>query len=169
MRTSPTSRPIGIEALDADVVEIDPPMYQRAHIGLRHDQRLRLLEERHDLRRELEQLVAAPEHPHVGRTQHAERSVLLGLQAARCEHIIADADEGEIVGPQPIEELDRLGYFVDRQRRRILLELGDDLRDAAEHRPPVRNREPHLREHCAKTPRLPRGARRRRSAQDECG
>ena len=127
----------GIEALDADVVEIDPPVYQRAHIGLRHDQRLRLLEEGHDLRRELEQLVAAPEHPHVRRAQHAERGILLGLQAARCEHVIADADEGEIVGPQPIEKLDRLGYFVDRQRRRILLEVGDDLRDAAEHRPPV--------------------------------
>ena len=45
------------------------------------------------------------------------------------------------------QELDRLGDLVDRQRRRIGLQLGDDVVDALDHRPPVLHREPHLGEH----------------------
>ena len=61
--------------------------------------------------------------------------------------VVAHAEEGEIVGGQPFQELDRLGDLVDRQRRRIGLQLGDHLGDAAEHRPPVLHALPDLGEH----------------------
>ena len=60
-----------------------------------------------------------------------------GSQRLAVEGVVAHAEEGEIVGQQPLQELDRLGDLVHRQRRRIGLELGDDAVDAAEHRPPV--------------------------------
>ena len=49
---------------------------------------------------------------------------MVGLERLAVEHIIAHAEEGEIVGRQPLQELDRFGDLVDRQRRRIVLELG---------------------------------------------
>ena len=45
---------VRIEALEADVVEIDAPVHARMDIGLGDDQQARLLEERHDLRREFQ-------------------------------------------------------------------------------------------------------------------
>ena len=48
---------------------------------------------------------------------------------------------------QPFQELDRLGDVVDRHRRRVGLELGDHLADAADHRPPVLHADPHVGQH----------------------
>ena len=50
---------------------------------------------------------------------------------------------------QPLQELDRLGDFVDRQRRRIGLQIGDDAVGALEHGAPVLHRQPHFAEHLA--------------------
>ena len=86
------------------------------------------LQERHDLRREFEQLVAALEHAQFARAHDAERAVEIRLQRLAVDIVIAHAEEGEIVGQQPLQELDRLGDFIDRQRRRIGLEFGDDAR-----------------------------------------
>ena len=62
------------------------------------------------------------------------------------EGVIAQAEESEIVGQQPLQKLHRLGDLVDRQRRRIGFQLIDDAVDAVEHRPPVLHGQPHLAE-----------------------
>ena len=81
------------------------------------------------------------------RAHDAERAVEIGLQRVAVEGVVAHAEEGEIVGQQPLQELDRLGDLVDRQRRRIGLEIGDDAVDALEHGAPVLHRQPHFAEH----------------------
>ena len=97
-----------VEALDADVIEIDAPMHARMNIRLGDDQRPRLLQKRHDLRRELEKLVAAPEHPQFARAHDAERALEIRFQRLPVDAIVAQAEESEIVGEQPLQELDRL-------------------------------------------------------------
>ena len=136
-----------IEALDADIVEIDAPVHAGVDIGLGDDQQPRFLQKRHDFRREFEQLVAALEHAQFARAHDAERAVEIGLQRLAVEGVIAHAEEGEIVGQQPLQELDRLGDLVHRQRRRIGLEIGDDAVGALEHGAPVLHRQPHFAEH----------------------
>ena len=147
MRCSPIRLPDGVEALDADIVEIDAPVHAGVDIGLGDDQQPRLLQERHDLRRVFEQLVAALEHAQVARAHDAERAVEIRLERLAVEAVVAHAEESEIVGQQPLQELDRLGDLVDRQRRRIGFEFRDHGVDALEHRPPVLHRQPHFAEH----------------------
>ncbi len=77
----------------------------------------------------------------------AERAVEIGLERVAVEAVIAHAEEGEIVGRQPLQELDRFGDLVHRQRRRIGLQIGDDAVDPLQHRPPVLHRQPHVGEH----------------------
>ncbi len=136
-----------VEALDADVVEIDAAVHVGVDIGLGDDQRPRLLQESHDLRRELQQLVAALEHLQLAVAHDAERAVEIGLERVAVEFVVAQAEEGEMVGRQPLQELDRFRDLVDRQRRRIGLQLGDDGVDALDHRAPILHRAPHLFEH----------------------
>ena len=135
-----------IETLDADVIEIDAPVHAGMDIGLGDDQRPRLLQKRHDFRREFEQLRAAPEHAQFARAHDAERAVELRLKRLSVDGVIAHAEEREIVGQQPLQELDRLGDFVHRQRRRIGLQFGHDAADAVAHGTPVLHRQPHLAE-----------------------
>ena len=61
-----------------------------------------------------QQLAAAPEHAQVGRAHDAEpgfelrveRVVLVG------QHVVAHAEEREVVGDQPFQERYRLGDFL---------------------------------------------------------
>ena len=84
------------------------------------------------------------------RAHDAERAVIIRHQRVAVEGVVAQAEEGEIVGQQPLQEMDGLGDLVDRQRRRIALELVDDGVDALEHGAPVGHRRAHLREHGGK-------------------
>ena len=136
-----------VETLDADIVEIDAPVHARMDIGLGDDQRTRLFQKRHDLRREFHQILAAPQHAQIARAHDAERAVEIGFERMAVEGVVAHAEESEIVGQQPLQELDRLGDLVHRQRRRIGLQFGDDCLDAFAHGAPVLHRQPHLREH----------------------
>ena len=85
-----------------------------------------------------------PAHAHDAEPALEDRLERVG---ARRELVIADAQEGEIVGDQPFQELDRLGDLADRQRRRIGLELGDQLGDPRRHRTPVLHGDAHVGEH----------------------
>ena len=69
------------------------------------------LEERADLRRDGERLVPALHDAHVARAQDAEPALEHRLERglAGREGVVADAEEGEVVGDQPFQELDRLG------------------------------------------------------------
>ena len=63
------------------------------------------------------------------------------------EAVVANAEEGEIVGDEPFQKLNGLGDLGDRQRRRIGLELGDHVGDARRHRAPVLDAGAHIGEH----------------------
>ena len=100
------------------------------------------------------------QHPQVARAQDAEPAVEIRLAMHwPSTTVVAHAEEGEIVGQQPLQELNRFGDLVDRQRRRIGLELGDIRVDALEHRAPVVHGEPHVAEHGLQRARRVRRAR----------
>ena len=66
------------------------------------------------------------------------------------EAIFAQAQEGEIVGAQPLQELVGFGDLVDRQRRRIGIEGLDRLFDTGAHGPPVGDAGAHVVERLGK-------------------
>ena len=138
-----------IETFEADVIEMHAAVHARARIRLGDDQKLRLLEERHDLRRDFQLLVATAQHIHALVAQNAKPGAGNALQpvAIAGERIVTRAEKREVVGQQPFDELNRLGDFRDRQRRRLVLELRHRLPDARLHRAPVDNRDAYLAEH----------------------
>ena len=140
---------ICIEALDPDVIEIDAPVHARAHIRLGDDQRLWLFQEGANLRRDGDRLIVTPQHLQVLRAQDAERAVRHRLKIAilAAENVIANANEGEVAGDQPLQELDRLRDFLHQDGRRIAFQVGDDVGDPMQHRPPVLHGQAHLAEH----------------------
>jgi hypothetical protein len=124
-------------------------MHARAHGRFGGEQQLRLVQELADLRCHGHQLIAAPQHPHVAIAQQAEPGLELGLEhvLGGVEQIMADAQEGEIVGAQPFEELHRFGDLVGRERRRALLQAGDDLAEMAYHGAPIPHAEADVGQH----------------------
>src|SRR5678815_5061754 len=91
-----------IKALHADVVEIDPPMHAGVDVRLRNNERARLLQECHDLRRNLQQFIAALEHAQFSGTHDAEGTLKLRLEGASVESIVAHTEESEIIREQPL-------------------------------------------------------------------
>ena len=124
-------------------------MDARADRRLGHDQELRLLEEFADLRRHRHELIAAAQKPHVGRAQKPEsgfefrHQLGVGVRVG----VVAGAEQREIVGGDPLQELDRFGDLVGGKRRRIGFELGGDFAGARQHRPPILHRDPHIGQH----------------------
>src|SRR4030095_10116070 len=135
-----------IKALRADVVEIYPPMHAGVDVRLRDDERARLLQERHDLRRDLQQFIATLEHAQLSRTHDAKSTLKLRLEGASVESVVAHAEKGEIICEQPLQELNCFGDLVNRQWRRIGFHLGDYRNDAIAHCVPVLDRHPHFTE-----------------------
>jgi hypothetical protein len=140
---------IGLKALEPDIVHVDAPVHARAHRGFGGEQKLRLVEEFANLRRHRHQLVAAPQHAHLALAQQAEPGLELGLELVLLgvEFVVADAQEGEIVGQQPFEERHRLGDLLRGERRRAFLEIGDDLAEVAQHGAPILHAQPDIGEH----------------------
>ena len=60
--------------------------------------------------------------------------------------VLAVAEEREVVVLHPLEQGLGLGDLVGADRRRVLVELGDDLPCTRAHRAPVVDRRPHVRE-----------------------
>ncbi len=137
----------GVEALDADVIEINAPVHTRAHVRFGDDKRALLLQEGHDLRRVIHQRVAAPQDFQIAVAHHAERGIEIRRQTAALHRVIAHAEKSEIVGQQPVHNLDGFRGLLDRQRRRVRFQFGNDGVDAREHRPPVSDCAPHFGQH----------------------
>ena len=138
----------GAEALHADVVHVDTAMHARLDVGLGDDQRLRLVEERLDLRRHRDDLTAAPQDRQVVLAQQAEPAFRHRLKIViGRDGVFLHAEQREVVGVEPFQELDRLGDVADRHRRRIGLEFRDRLVDARHHRLPVAHAEPDVGQH----------------------
>ena len=128
-----------VEALDADIIEIDAPVHARAHRRLGDDEELRLLQESANLRRDVERLVPALQQPHVARTQQAKAGLEVRLEhvLAVGEGVIAGAEQREIVIRHPFQELDRFGDLLDGKRRRIGAQIRDDAARPRQHRLPI--------------------------------
>ena len=101
------------------------------------------------MRRDRNGFPAAPQHVHMRIAQKAERAVGHRLEVAIVPRhiVVAQPDEGEIAGDQPLQELDRFGDFLHHDRRRVGFELRDDARHPLQHRAPVLHADAHLREH----------------------
>ena len=134
--------------LDADVVEIDAAVHARALCRLGHDDELRLVEELADFRRGGDELIAAEQEPHFRRAQQAEAGVEPRLERVLAVGVgvVARAEQGEIVGGDPLQKLDRFGDLVGRQRRRRGAQFRGDLAQARQHRPPILHAHAHLGE-----------------------
>src|SRR5262245_24217386 len=135
-----------IEALYADVVEINPPMHAGMNVRLRDDERTRLLQERHDLRRDLQQFIATLKHAQLSRTHDAKGTLRLRFEGASVESVVTHAEESEVIREQRLQELNCFGDLVNGQWRRIDFHLGDYRNDAIAHCMPVLHRHPHFTE-----------------------
>ena len=144
---------VGRIELDADIIHADAAMNTAVHIGLGDDEDGRLAHEFADFRRHHHHFGAAAQDLHIGIAQDAEalaRADFVRPIGVGREAIFAQAQEGEIVGAQPLQELVGFGDLVDRQRRRIGVEGLDRLLDTGAHGPPVGNAGAHVVERLGK-------------------
>ena len=90
---------VRVEALDADVIEIDAPVHARTHIGLRDDEGFRLIQKLPDFRRHHDGLSAAPQNLHVAAAQQTKAGFVLGFNLAllAVKGIFAHAEKREII------------------------------------------------------------------------
>ena len=87
-----------IEALHADIIEVNAPVHAGMNIGLCNDQQTRLLQKGHDLRRNFQERTAASEHAQLARAHDAERALEIRFERLSINTVVTHAQEGEIVG-----------------------------------------------------------------------
>ena len=136
------------EELHANVIEVHTTVDAGFDAGLGDDQRHRLLQEGADLGGDRHQLAAAAQDldGRIGEDAKPRALDRVGGDVAFRKAVFAHAQQGEIVGRQPVEKGHRLGNLVGRQRRRIGPVGVHDGGDAAAHRGPVAHRDPHIGE-----------------------
>ena len=131
---------VGRIEFDADIVHPYAAMNAAAHIGLDDDEDGRLAHELANFRRHHHHFGAAAQDLHIGIAQDTKAfaggDVVQRIAVWR-EAIFAQAQKGEIVGAQPLQELAGFGDIVDRQRRRIGVEGLDRFLDAGAHGSPI--------------------------------
>jgi uncharacterized peroxidase-related enzyme len=141
---------LGVEGLDADVVEIGAAVHQRSGIGLGDDQRLGTVEEFEDLGRRDGGLGSPAQHPQIRIRQDAEAALVGALEFRRLavadEAVAAHAEEGEVVVAQPFEKGDRLGDrgLVEGDRQVAVVRNG--VLQPGQHRLPVLDRVADMRQ-----------------------
>ena len=141
----PTHLAVGIEALDAEVLHRRVAVHRRAPAGLVDDQQPWRQRQRAAVRVEpVEDTVVGFEV-----SEDAETGIGPRVQAGAVvdQIVLAVAEVGEVLLGDPAQEREILGQFVGVERRRILLDLGDDLEHAVAHRQPVGDSAAHLLEH----------------------
>ena len=68
------------------------------------------------------------------------------LRSTAGKTVFAHAEEGEMIVQQPLQKRDRLGEFLDRNRRRVLLIVVDGFAQPLLHDAPVDHRLAHIGE-----------------------
>src|SRR5262249_6063439 len=94
-----------IEGLHADIVEIDAPVHASMNVGLGDDEKMRLLQKRHDLRCDLQKFITAFEHAQLARAHNAEGVIKVRFKRLAVDKVVAHAEESEVVSEEPLEEL----------------------------------------------------------------
>ena len=145
---------LGVEALDRDGVQVDPAVHRRHPVRLGDPEQRGFLEEVKDVLghralgpepvEDIDLLVAQQAAAAV-RRHRRDRLVA----APALEDVLAVAEVGEVVVVEPLEEGQALLDLLLRQRRRALLELGDDALAEAPHLLPVVDRRADVGEHPA--------------------
>ena len=138
-----------VELFDANVVHVGGAVDGRAGVGLGEVEEVRPAGEAAHLGRQLGEgaragLAAGLSEDAEARVLHAHKGVVAVLGA---QVVLAVAEVGEVVVRDPREKGPRLCEVVPVKRRRVLLEGGHHLGHALEHRRPVLDGGPHLREH----------------------
>ena len=140
---------VGVEALDADVVEIGRAVDRRARVRLGQVDQVGLERPRADRRRQPLEAVRARLAALLA--QDAERG--LGPRHERelarlaAQLVLAVAQEDEVVVLEPGQEGARLGDLVAVERRRVGAQLSDDVERLRPDRLPVGDRRAHLVDH----------------------
>ena len=140
---------VGVEALDANVVEVAGAVHGRARIRLRNDQKLWHARVRADFRRQRRKtrrhLLILPF------AQNAEARSRNDLQHVLAvddrELVTAVAEEGEVVLGEPTQKILAFGELVCGQRRRLFLDLAHDRVHTVAHSLPIVDRSTHVVEH----------------------
>ncbi len=146
----PDHMTVGVELLDAYVVEGDRAMHGRARLGLRHGHGMRIPRvaakcRRHvgEARRVLRETAQAQDPEHALRAQ--PQCVLTALLD---EVVGARPEEGEVVVGEPFEERGGLVGFVAIDRwRRLRPQRGRRVQGFVPHRGPVCDSGAHVGEH----------------------
>ena len=125
-------------------------MHGRAHVRLGDDEGRRLVEEFADLRGDRRELATTAKDLLVGIAQQPETGLGKRLEVTflrvPVEGIFAHAEEGEVVVDQPLQESDRLGEILDRDRRRLGAVARYRLVEALLHGTPVDHPNPDIGE-----------------------
>jgi hypothetical protein len=138
--------PVRREQLDANVVEMRPPMHAGLHVGFGDDQKLGPRHEGADLGRDHHKLAAAAEHPHGGIAQQAEARAFDRIRrgVALRQAVFAEAQEREVAVGDPFEECHGLGDFLGVERGAVAIGPDDEL-DSRPHGAPVADCHGHVR------------------------
>ncbi len=114
---------------------MDAPVDEALHVGLRDDERLRLLQERQDLRRHLQFRPAPPQDVHRRIAEDAEAGILPRHRHAirPVEPVLAHAEQRHVVVRGPFQEGDRLVRIRLGIGWRVRLEVGDGVGEPLAH------------------------------------
>ena len=139
-----------VEDLDPDVVEIGVAVHRGARVRLGQHQDTLFpgpgLDPRRELGERAGKLLVGAQDAQPGSGHRPEHV----LTVDGIEHVLAIAEEGEMVVGQPPQQLLRLGHLFGRHRQLVLLQLGGDLLAALAHTPPILDGLPDVSERVAK-------------------
>ena len=129
-----------VERLDADVVEVDRTVHGGLGVGLgQHQQRLLAglgPHQRRQLRERRGHVLVGPQDAEAGAGHGPQRDVVRAV-AGVLEAVLAVAQEREVGVGQPAQQRLALGDLLGRQRRRVLVEVLDDVEGLLVHLRPV--------------------------------
>ena len=113
---------IGGEELDADIVEMDTAVHSALDVRLGDDQRLWLVEKGPDFRCRRHQITATAQDHHLRVAQDAKAAATdLIRRCIGCrEAIFAHAEEGEVIGADPVEKTHGFHHFLIGKWRRVV-------------------------------------------------
>ncbi len=137
---------LGIEAFDADVVEVARPVHRGSGVGLGQQQHTRVARQRAHLGRQGGERgrrrgrIAGHAQDAQARAGHAQRVLALD----RDQVVVALAEQGEVAFGQPLQEGQVFGQIVGGHGRCVLAQGAGRVDDGLTHGLPVFDRRAHV-------------------------